>query len=167
MSLHRLLSITVGVPRPTELADFYGEVGLATNGAGEVSSPDGGTQVVIEEAPFRRLVGVDVGAADERDLDVIAARFEQMGVSIDHRDGALSAIDPTSHVRVRVSVASAISQQPTPVVIDNRPGATVRRNERANAVFQGSRPPRRLGHLVIGTPDIAATQRFLVEGLGC
>ncbi|MDO9173761.1 MAG: dioxygenase, partial [Actinomycetota bacterium] len=79
MSLHRLLSITVGVPRPTELAEFYDEVGLATNAGGEVSSPDGGTQVIIEESPFRRLVGVDVGAADERDLDVIDARFEQLG----------------------------------------------------------------------------------------
>lgn len=167
MSLHRLLSITVGVPRPAELAEFYGEVGLATNATGEVSSPDGGTQVIIEEAPFRRLVGVDVGAADERDLDVIDARFEQLGITADRHDGMLSAVDPTSQVRVRVSVAAPISQQPTPVVVDNRPGATVRRNARANAVYQGPRPPRRLGHLVIGTPDIEATQQFLVDGLGC
>jgi catechol-2,3-dioxygenase len=70
-------------------------------------------------------------------------------------------------VRVTVSVAAPMTQLATPTVIDNRPGATVRRNLRASAVFQGPRPPRRLGHLVIGTPDIAATQLFLVEGLGC
>ena len=56
MSLHRLLAMRVGVPRPDELAGFYAEVGLATDGDGRVTSPDGGTQVVIEEAPYRQLL---------------------------------------------------------------------------------------------------------------
>jgi catechol-2,3-dioxygenase len=42
-----------------------------------------------------------------------------------------------------------------------------RLNERAPAVFGSPRPPRRLGHLVIGTPDLRATRDLLVDGIGC
>ena len=42
----------------------------------------------------------------------------------------------------------------------------VRADGRAPAVFQGARPPRRLGHLVLGSPDFAATRDLLVDGLG-
>lgn len=167
MSLHRLLAMRVGVPRPDELAGFYAEVGLATDGEGRVTSPDGGTQVVIEEAPYRQLLGVEIGAAHERDLDDIGGRLADLGVTIEGRSSSLTAVDPISHVRFRVTVAEPLAQVGSTAVVDNRPGATVRRNERASAVSQGPRPPRRLGHLVIGTPDIAATQRFLVDGLGC
>jgi len=34
-------------------------------------------------------------------------------------------------------------------------------------VFGEPRPPRRLGHLVTGTPDLRATRDLLVEGIGC
>ncbi len=167
MSLHRLVSIRVGVPRPDELAGFYGEMGLAVGGDGRVASPDGGDQVIVEEAPYRQLLGVEVGASDERDLDAVAGRFAALGIDSTVDGGTVTAVDPTTQVRVAVAVTAPLVQSPTPVVVDNRPGATVRRNERAAAEFQGARPPRRLGHLVIGTPDIAATQRFLVDGLGC
>ena len=52
------------------------------------------------------------------------------------------------------------------LVVPNSPGATVRVDERAPAVFGGPRPPRRLGHLVIGTPVLAATRELLVQGMG-
>ena len=35
-----------------------------------------------------------------------------------------------------------------------------------NVWFESGRAPRRLGHLVLGTPDIAATVALLTEGLG-
>jgi hypothetical protein len=47
------------------------------------------------------------------------------------------------------------------------PGAIVRINERAAGVFGAPRAPRRLGHLVIGTPDLRATRDLLVDGIGC
>ena len=110
---------------------------------------------------------MEIGAAHERDLDDIGGRLADLGVTIEGRGSSLTAVDPISHVRFRVTVAEPLAQAGSTAVVDNRPGATVRRNERASAVSQGPRPPRRLGHLVIGTPDIAATQRFLVDGLGC
>ena len=142
MSLHRLLAMRVGAPRPDELAGFYAEVGLATDGDGRVTSPDGGTQVVIEEAPYRQLLGVEIGAAHERDLDDIGGRLADLGVTIEGRSSSLTAVDPISHVRFRVTVAEPLAQAGSTAVVDNRPGATVRRNERASAVSQGPRPPR-------------------------
>jgi len=50
--------------------------------------------------------------------------------------------------------------------VPNAPGATVRADKRAPAVFAGPRPPRRLGHLVIGTPALAETRDLLVRGVG-
>jgi len=46
------------------------------------------------------------------------------------------------------------------------PGAVVRADRRAPAVFGKPRPPRRLGHLVIGSPDLPATVSLLTCGLG-
>lgn len=111
MSLHRLLSMRVGVPRPEELAGFYREIGLTTDESGRVASPDGGTQVVIEETPFRQLLGVEVGVSDERDLDEISARFDGLGITTaGSGTGTLQAVDPTSRVRVSVSVAAPMVQ---------------------------------------------------------
>ena len=43
----------------------------------------------------------------------------------------------------------------------------MRLNDRAPTVIDAARPPRRLGHVVIGTPDLRATRDLLVEGIGC
>jgi Glyoxalase/Bleomycin resistance protein/Dioxygenase superfamily len=82
-------------------------------------------------------------------------------------DGVLSVVDPHSQVTFRVRAADPVPAQapPTPIT-DNAPGRTVRRNARATGVFGAPRPPRRLGHLVIGSPDLAATRDLLVA-LGC
>ena len=49
----------------------------------------------------------------------------------------------------------------------NGPGATVHDGDRAPAIFaEGPAAPRRLGHVLWGTPDLEATQRFLVDVLG-
>ncbi|MCU1353829.1 MAG: glyoxalase/bleomycin resistance protein/dioxygenase [Acidimicrobiales bacterium] len=167
MSLHRLLGMRVAVPRPDELAGFYGEVGLGTAPDGRITSPDGGPQVTIEEGAFRRLAGVELGAAAEQDLDDVAARLSALGLAPKSAAGAVEVTDPTTQVRFSVTVCEPLTPGPASVAaVDNRPGATSRRNRRAPGVFEAARPPRRLGHVVIGTPDIAATRRVLVDGLG-
>lgn len=97
-------------------------MGLATDGEGRVTSPDGGTQVVIEEAPYRQLLGVEIGAAHERDLDDIGGRLADLGVTIEGRSSSLTAVDPISHVRFRVTVAEPLAQAGSTAVVDNRPG---------------------------------------------
>ena len=167
MGLHRLRGIHVGVPDPDTLAGFYGELGLSDDGAGGFGGTDGGPQVRVEEHPFRRLLAVDVAADDEATLDAISARADGLGLAPSLADGVLSVTEPASRVTFRVAVAAPRpAPEPPAAVVDNRPGAGGRRNTRAPGVFAPARPPRRLGHLVIGTPDPAGTRRALVEGLG-
>lgn len=167
MGLHRLLRMRIGVPDPQALADYYGELSLASDGAGRFGGTDEAGQVIVEEHPFRRLLEVAVGAADPSDLDSIAERLAALGLDARERDGRVCVVDPTTQVTFTVAVADPRPQQASPPPpAENRPGAAPRRNARSDAVTGRPRPPRRLGHLVIGTPDLSATRSLLVDGLG-
>jgi catechol 2,3-dioxygenase-like lactoylglutathione lyase family enzyme len=66
-----------------------------------------------------------------------------------------------------IKVLPRISQDPATIVPYNGPGRAERKNHRAPAVLR-EEPirPRKLGHVVIGTPDTEASQRFFVDGIG-
>jgi hypothetical protein len=167
MGLHRLLGFTTAVPDPEGLASFYAEAGIGGSPSGGYAGADGGARVRLDEGPFRRLLEVEIGCRDERDLDDIAGRLRAGGGEPTRSSGAVSLFEPTSHVTVTVRVApEETAAPPTTVTVPNAPGSVVRRNERAPAVLQGARAPRHLGHLVIGCPDLAATRDLLVDGFG-
>ena len=167
MSLHRLLGIHAAVPDPEGLAAFYGEMGLTGDAVAGFRGSDGGGAVTLAEGPFRRLDTVTVGCHDESDLAAIATRLAEGGASATVADGTLAVCDPASGVRFEVRPAGpAPAQAPPALVVPNAPGAVVRADRRAPAVSEGPRPPRRLGHLVMGSPDPTATADLLSEGLG-
>jgi hypothetical protein len=72
MALHRLTSVTMGVPNVDETAAYYADFGLqpggvAGTGSGRetwFSTRDGGRQLRIVPAPTRRLVDLHVGVDD-------------------------------------------------------------------------------------------------------
>jgi hypothetical protein len=165
MTLHRLLGMRIGVPDAPGLAAFYDELGLQRNGIGHHGT-DGGAVVRLEEYDFRRLLEVRVGAGHERHLDEAASRLDAMGVAAELRGGELTVTEPHTRVTFRVSVAEPYVQPEVAAAIENAPGNAARRNRRASGVFPAARPPRRLGHMVIGTPNLAATRDLLVHGLG-
>lgn len=170
MSLHRLLGFRAAVADPITLDSFYAELGLGGDAASGYAGSNGGATVRIEEGAFRRLVAVDIGCDDERDLDLVQRRLVDRGALATRDSDSVAVIDAASHVRLTVRVAERempAANVPTVAVVPNAPGAVVRVNERAPAVFDAPRPPRRLGHVVIGTPDLAATRDLLVEGIGC
>ncbi len=167
MGLHRLLGLKVAVPNPDALAAFYGELGLLGDPTCGFTGTEGGASVTVEEGAFRRLARVELGCAAAEDIDSTARRLTDGGASAVVADGELSVVDPVSRVEFVVRVADALpAESPAAPVVPNAPGATVRVDERAPAVFAGPRPPRRLGHLVIGSPAIGDTRDFLVDGLG-
>jgi hypothetical protein len=169
MSLHRLLGFRSAVADPAALDSYYAELGLSGDASSGYAGSDGGAVVVIDEAPFRRLIAVDIGCDDDRDLDAVQQRLEARSASPTRGSESVSVLDPASRVQVTVRVAEpeATAAPPVGFVAPNAPGAIVRTNERAPAVFGAPRPPRRLGHLVIGTPDLRATRDLLVDGIGC
>ncbi len=167
MAIHRLDSIRLAVADAEKQRTFYEAVGLTSDSTGSrFSSPDGGEQVVVEHGDFRRLLDVNMSAADESDLSVIASRLNGLGLKSTMRDGVLHAIDPGTRVDFTVRVGDLLTRPAEVATVHNGPGRHERVNTRAAGVIPRARAPRRLGHLVIGTPDWEGTVRFLVEGLG-
>jgi len=167
MAIHRLDSIRLAVADTEKQRTFYEAVGLTSDSTGSrFSSPDGGEQVVVEHGDFRRLLDVNMSAADESDLSVVASRLNGLGLKSTMRDGVLHAIDPGTRVDFTVRVGDLLTRPAEVATVHNGPGRHERVNTRAAGVIPRARAPRRLGHLVIGTPDWEGTVRFLVEGLG-
>jgi catechol 2,3-dioxygenase-like lactoylglutathione lyase family enzyme len=166
VALHRLASITIGVPNVEETSQFYAEFGLTRDGD-RFSTADGGQQLHIVEARSRRLIEMVVGADDPDDLDRVTDQLARLGVNA-LRDGAsVSAVETHSGARVAVEITPRLSQEPAAVAPCNGPGRAERENDRAAGILR-EEPirPRKLGHVVIGTPDADASQRFFVDGIG-
>ncbi|HZZ45323.1 MAG TPA: VOC family protein [Pseudonocardia sp.] len=172
MGLHRLTSITMGVPNVAETADYYTEFGLtpagrSPNGGHRFATVDGGEQLEIVHSDRRRLLDVGVGVHDQDDLHRVRSALSTLGVSATGTGTTLTAIDPNSALRVSLSVEPEMTQPPAIQEPTNGPGRTDRTTGRAPAIERSNAVrPRKLGHLVIGSVDQDATQRFFVDGLG-
>ncbi len=164
MSLHRLSSVTVGVPDVEPVADYYTEFGLHRDADRALSTTDGGLQLTLEKAATRRLLEVVIDADGEDDLRRAHRLLIEAGHSVQARHGKLLAVEPVTGVRACLEIAPR-SQRPAAAGPHARQLAAGARNE---AVLRtGPVRPRRLGHAVFTTPDVAATTRFFVDLLGC
>jgi catechol 2,3-dioxygenase-like lactoylglutathione lyase family enzyme len=167
MSLHRLHSITIGVPSPEPVCAFYRDFGLAEGAPGRFESADGGEQLRIEPAPRRRLLALTVGVDDADDLGRVAAALAKLGVAAERSERALEAVEPVTGVRVRLAVEPRLAQKPPPLLPLNTPGRTGRVDARSPAVLPAAPArPRKLSHVVIASPDAPASKRFFTEGIG-
>jgi catechol 2,3-dioxygenase-like lactoylglutathione lyase family enzyme len=167
MSLHGLLSVTMGVPNVAETAAYYTEFGLAPAADGWFSTADGGRQLRIEYAPTRRLVELRVAADDTDDLARIAASLGRLGVAATLTDAGLQCAEPVTGTRVLVQVAPRLVQDEVPATAYNGPGRFERQGGRAPGVIRPGRVrPRKLGHAVLGSTDQQATTSFFTDGLG-
>jgi catechol 2,3-dioxygenase-like lactoylglutathione lyase family enzyme len=166
MALHRLTRITIGVPDVEETARYYTEFGLTPTASG-FATADGGEQLELRHSPRRRLLTLGIGVDDPDDLDRIAASLARIDVG-SRRDGdSLRTQDPITGLDVVVSVAPRLRQPAPEPVAYNGPGLAPRANVRAPGIDR-TQPvrPRKLGHVVFGSTDQAATQKFFAEGLG-
>jgi hypothetical protein len=167
MALHRLASLTFGVPDPAAVGRYYEEFGLTALGDGRFATVDGGEQLRLVAAPTRRLVELAIGADDPDDLARIARNLAPFGVPVDVNGDTLVTGDPGTRVRVVVRVDPRVRQTPTPACVTNGPGRPDRANVRADAILRGEPVrPRKLGHVVIGSTDFPTSQRFFIEGIG-
>ena len=129
MSLHRLLGFRCAVADPAALAAYYAELGLAGDAGSGYTGPAGGAAVVIEEAPFRRLIAVDIGCGDDRDLDAVQQRLQAGGACPTRESESVSVLDSASRVQITVRVAEPEAAiPPGDFVRPNAPGAVVRIN---------------------------------------
>ncbi|TQL67919.1 glyoxalase/bleomycin resistance protein/dioxygenase superfamily protein [Nocardioides albertanoniae] len=166
MSLHRLSHVVIGVPNVDETEAYYTDFGLAHGGDGAFSTRDGGRQLRLVPRPQRQLVELGIAADDTDDLARIAASLAKLGVTSDLDGDALTAQEPVAGFTVRIRVLPRLQQEPSPPTPYNGPGRLERTGRAPGIVREERVRPRRLGHAVAGTTDLAATTRFMVEGLG-
>ena len=157
MALHRLLGIEIGVPQPQILDEFYQEIGLS-GGGGSWGTLEHPGQIAITEAPYRQLQKLHVGCESEEDLASAGNALEALGIKYQTSGSRLQCSDPINRWEVIVEPAPAFDVPTQAERVQNRPGQRARIGERAELITEAApRPPRRLGHVVIGTPDPLGT----------
>lgn len=167
MSLHRLSSFTYAVPNLAEVSAYYSEFGLTDNGDGSFSTVDGGRQLYLEEGSHRRITTVELGADDPDDLGRIASSLSGLGLDSTVDGDRLTAVDPATRTKVEIVVQARVEQPRIEASAVNGPGRVERVNARADGVVrEGQVKPRRLGHVLIVSPDSESTIRFFTEGIG-
>ena len=174
MPLHRLTSITLGVKDVPATAEYYADFGLTPTTASadgltrSFATVDGGEQLTIVRTARRRLTELGIGVDDADDLDRVAANLTRLGMTAARTAKTLTVFEPATEVEVTLEVTPRLEQPPAPAEPYNRPGATPRLNLRAPGVERWGTAvtPRRLGHVVLGSTEHEAAQRFFTEGLG-
>lgn len=167
MSLHRLASVTMGVPNVAETRAYYSDFGLTAEADGWFSTTDGGRQLRIVDAPARRLIEVQIGADHPDDIERIAHNLNDLGIPFERTASSITAVEIVTGTTATVSVMPRLVQprvEPTPY---NGPGRLERPSVRAPGVLREGRVrPRKLGHAVLGSTDYQQSQRFFTHGLG-
>ena len=168
MALHGMAEITLGVPDVAATQAFYTEFGLTTSAPGVMATAEGGDQLRLVSAPYRHLVEYTVAADDADDLARISANAAAHDLPVTtNADGSITVTDPICGIRARVAVTPRLhlAEYESPVM--NTPGHVARQNDRAPAIFaKGPARPRKLGHVLYATTDLAASMRFLCDVLG-
>jgi catechol 2,3-dioxygenase-like lactoylglutathione lyase family enzyme len=167
MPLHDLLDLELAVPDPDALLAFWEDLGMVRHGHSTLGTADRPSQLRVSEGPYRHVSELRLACSDESDLVDIARRLGALGVDAQRTDGTLRCRDPLADHDVVVEVADPAPLTPTAPRPTNRPGSTARVGRRApGAVPTGATPPRRVGHVVFGSPDVAGSVAFYRDGLG-
>lgn len=169
MPLHRMNSVTIGVPDVEKTAEFYRDFNLSETTPGVFATVDGGDQLKLVHSPLRRLVELNVGAETPDDVERVESQLAALDVEVERTELGIAAIDLGTGVRVSVDVAPPILQDPEPETPYNGPGRADRTG-RSPRLPKNDGPrgahPRKLGHAVLGTTELDASRRFFIDGIG-
>lgn len=167
MALHGLGKVTIGVPNVDESVAYYRDFGLEHLGGGRFATRDGGEQLEIVHAPLRRLVQLTVAADDPDDIAAIASRLRRLDVPYTAEATSLHTTEPVTGTPVRVEVRPRVVFDPPAAATPyNGPGRVERRGRAPFLARTGPVRPRKLGHAVLGSTDLATSMGFFTDGLG-
>lgn len=170
-----LLSYTLAVPSIESGVEFYTDAGLEASVEGNVArlrcaGQDRDSIVLIGGAPKKRFhhAALRADGLDKIAVDVPAAGGKLISAPEGFDDSGLWVEGPSGLVFHLIErPADAIPEALPPFEV-NAPGRIVR--TRRSAVLPtaqyGPVQPRKLGHIVLFTPDVMASVRFVTEGLG-
>jgi catechol 2,3-dioxygenase-like lactoylglutathione lyase family enzyme len=167
MGLHRLSSITIGVPDVPAVAAYYDDFGLEQVSPGRFATQGGGEQLRIVKAPSRRLLDVEIGVDDTDDLEQAARNLDRLGILTERSEDSLSAVEPVTSIRATLRVMPMLQHAPVPATPYNGPGRVDRPNGRAPGIDRQTQVrPQKLGHVVVGSSNEEVTRSFFSDGLG-
>ena len=167
MPLCDLLDLQLSVPDPDGLVAFWEGLGMTRTDHSTLGTAARPSQLRVAEGPYRHVSELRLGCTDEADLVAIAGRLDGLGVASSLSDGVLRCRDPLADHEVVVEVRRAEPLAPLPPRQLNGPGRRERVNRRSTAAVRVEpAPPRRVGHVVFGSTDVAATVAFYRDGLG-
>lgn len=167
MALNGLLDIELSVPNPSETFDFWIRRGMTRTKSDVLGTTDRPTQMTIKESSYRHLSAMHLSCDSESDLAVLSKRLDELGVSSTISGTSLTCADPVFGHAIVVDVGRPHALTPSQQRAFNGPGERVRRDARADAVANRvPPPPRRVGHVVLGTPRFKESIEFYVKGLG-
>ena len=175
MAVLGALSVTLEVPEIEAGVKFYTDAGMVGTVEGDIArlrceGQERETIVLLGGAPRKRLHHISLRADD---LDGIAAAVGEHGGAVvsapeGFEDNGLWVADPHGmliHLSERGSDPELSPRDPYEI---NAPGRVVR--TRRSAVLPGSAyppaKPLRLGHIMVFSPDVPESVRFLTEALG-
>lgn len=167
MALNGLLDIEISVPEPAELTEFWARHGLARTEDGVLGTHDRPVQISVREGAFRHLSRLHLSCESENDIAGIASRLADAGLGATVTDTSVECTDPVFGHKVVVDVTAPHPLTPAQQRAVNAPGQRGRIDSRADAVVnQSLRAPRRVGHVVLGTPHLDEAYRFYLDILG-
>lgn len=158
MALHRLTHVVREVPDLDTTRAFYREFGLTEGEPGRFSTRVGGEQLILAQGPIPRVVTIGIGVDGRSDLEDTAQRLADCGFEPAMEGPVLIAVEPVTGIRIELATASRLPKE-TPRPVGGVP-------DRADLVPREEVRPVRLGHIVMGCPDIPSGERFFREGLG-
>ena len=175
MAVLGALSVTLEVPEIEAGVKFYTDAGMVGTVEGDVArlrcdGQERDTIVLLGGAERKRLHHISLRADD---LDGIAAKVGEHGGTVTtapagFEDNGLWVKDPHGmaiHLQERAADAELSARDPYEI---NAPGRLVR--TRRSAMLPGSAyppaKPLRLGHIMVFSPDVPESVRFLTEALG-
>ena len=161
MTLHTLLDIEIGAPEPTTLDEFYQEIGFVGS-PGSWGGEGMQEQIKISEAPYRQLKTLRVACTNESDLAGIGVNLDALGVEYQIINGQLLLVDPINKWQLIVEPTSERRPAVHSQRVMNYPGERNRIGQRAEVITEkSSRKPRRLGHVVVGSPNPQKTVELM------
>ena len=167
MALHRLDSIVLGVPDLDSATAFYEDFGLAHVGRHRFATQDGAVQLSLVAAPTRRLVTATFAVDDADDLSRAQRNLTSLGLTSARTGDRVSTVEPATGTGIDLLISPRLEQERFTAAAVNAPGRIDRVNARADgAVLETRTKPRRLGHIVLGTPNFDASHQFFVDALG-
>ncbi|WP_280401413.1 VOC family protein [Nocardia carnea] len=167
MALHRLDSIVLAVPDIGSATTFYEDFGLTHVGDHRFATQEGSIQLSLVSAPTRRLVTATFAVDDADDLSRTQHNLTSLGLVAERTGDRVSTVEPATGTAIELLISPRLEQLRFAAPAVNAPGRVDRVNERAEgAVLETRIKPRRLGHIVLGTPDFDASHQFFVDALG-